>query len=199
MANTIQIKPETLLSIGVKQPKSVAFAASFNKMFVKYGITTKEEAAALIATAQIETSFVNLIENMNYTSPERLCQVYKSYFTTVEQAKLYTNNPKKLADFVYASRGGYAFIGRGLVQLTGRANYESFKRGTGIDVIANPDLLCNDPDVATEALFWFFKSNNLLTKAKAKDWQGVRRGVNGQACLGYSEFLVCVNKLLEVI
>lgn len=36
---------------------------------------------------------------------------------------------------------GKKFKGRGLIQLTGRANYEAFKKDTGIDVIKNPDKL----------------------------------------------------------
>jgi predicted chitinase len=36
---------------------------------------------------------------------------------------------------------GYRFRGRGLIQLTGRGNYQKAKRLFGIDVVNNPSII----------------------------------------------------------
>lgn len=46
---------------------------------------------------------------------------------------------------------GYLFRGRGLVQITGRANYARVGRKLGIDLIANPDLAL-DPAISARIL-----------------------------------------------
>lgn len=188
-----QLNVSDLLKIGLKQTTAVVYTAIFNKMLQKYNIETKEEAMAAVATAKVETDFTRLCEDLNYRSAERLCQVFPSKFKSVAQASEYTNNPEKLANYVYASMGGYGYIGRGLVQLTGKANYLAFKAATGIDVIANPTFL-ETPEGATEALFYFFKANNIFKKAKAKDWDGVRYAVNRRS-LGLEEFKGYLRKL----
>lgn len=67
-----------------------------------------------------------LVENMNYRA-ERIVQVWPSRFRTIEEATPYAHNPEKLANKVYGGRmgnthpgDGWRFIGRGLLQITGR-------------------------------------------------------------------------------
>ena len=47
-----------------------------------------------------------LEENLNYTTPQRLMQVWPKRFPTVESAVPYVRQPQKLANFVYGSRLG---------------------------------------------------------------------------------------------
>src|SRR6202007_253376 len=39
---------------------------------------------------------------------------------------------------------GPRFKGRGLIQLTGRANYTNFKNDSGVDVVTNPGQIATD-------------------------------------------------------
>ena len=56
---------------------------------------------------------------------------------------------------------GKRFKGRGLIQLTGRANYEAYSDDTGIDYVSQPKLLAKDPRVAVDVACWFWKKNGL--------------------------------------
>lgn len=88
---------------------------------------------------------------------------------------------------------GYLFRGRGLVQITGRANYARVGRKLGIDLIANPDLAL-DPAISARILVvgtlegWFTGkglSDYIDDMDEADDidlaeFKQARRTVNGQ-------------------
>ena len=113
-------------------------------------------------------------------------------------AKMYDirgDSPAKARELGNLNPGdGIAFCGRGLVQLTGRANYRKATQRlralgllvTGLDLETNPDLAMH-PDVAAPVLFigtregWFTgkKLSDYLGAGKA-DWKGARRIINGQ-------------------
>ncbi|MEC3875168.1 glycoside hydrolase family 19 protein [Chryseobacterium salviniae] len=73
---------------------------------------------------------------------------------------------------------GVRFKGRGLIQITGRANYKSVSLALGTDFITNPILLggknvtkCNDIQLknAAESAGWFWSSRNLNALADQID------------------------------
>ena len=88
---------------------------------------------------------------------------------------------------------GVKYKGRGYIQLTGRANYESYGKKLGIDLVGNPDLALK-PDVAAKILVQYFQDRNLDDKARAGDWRGVRVGVNG-GLNGWDAFSGAVSRL----
>lgn len=59
---------------------------------------------------------------------------------------------------------GVRFHGRGLVQLTGRANYAKAGAYLGIDLIANPDLAL-EPDNAARILIWGMETGAFTGKS----------------------------------
>ena len=73
---------------------------------------------------------------------------------------------------------GARFRGRGLFQITGRANYCKYGAELKIDLIDNPAMAAQ-PGVATETACLFWDDHNLNVLADADDCTGVTRKING--------------------
>jgi putative chitinase len=73
---------------------------------------------------------------------------------------------------------GVRFKGRGLIQITGRANYRNCGEGLGVDLIDNPERLA-DPDLACRSAGWFWQTNKLNPDADRDDVETITRVING--------------------
>lgn len=73
---------------------------------------------------------------------------------------------------------GVRFKGRGLIQITGRANYKKCGDALGYDLIANPQLL-ESPILACRSAAWFWRANGLNELADTGDQTRVTRRING--------------------
>jgi len=80
---------------------------------------------------------------------------------------------------------GYKFRGRGLVQLTGRANYRKASNALGVDLVYQPDIAL-EPIIAVQIMFdgmaagWFTgKKLSDYLNDKVADWTNARRIING--------------------
>ncbi|MDI9847574.1 glycoside hydrolase family 19 protein [Rhodoblastus sp. 17X3] len=73
---------------------------------------------------------------------------------------------------------GVHFKGRGLIQLTGRANYKAAGDALGLPLETNPTRAGDFPDAALTAA-WFWKQKGLGALADKDDIEGVTRCVNG--------------------
>jgi len=73
---------------------------------------------------------------------------------------------------------GKRFMGRGVFQLTGRANYTDMAMRTGLALVASPELV-ETPDVAmlTACIFWRTRKLNDLADAGQDDT--ITRRING--------------------
>lgn len=155
--------------------------------FEKYEINTPERQAAFIGQCMHESgNFKHLEENLNY-SADRLCAVWPSRFPNAEMAAPYNRNPEKIANKVYSSRmgngdeesgEGYAYRGRGVVQLTGKDNYQRCGDALGIDLVGNPDLL-KEPKYAMLSAGWFWNKTGLNSLADAGDLETMTKRING--------------------
>lgn len=76
---------------------------------------------------------------------------------------------------------GRRFKGRGLIQLTGRANYVAFGRAVGRDFStdATAPLLATDPDLAVQVSCWFWSTRGLNGPADANDIRRITLRING--------------------
>lgn len=82
---------------------------------------------------------------------------------------------------------GIKFKGRGLIQLTGRANYEACSKALGEDFIDDPELLAL-PVNAVRSAGWFWKTHGLNELADIPDFLKLTKRVNG-GVNGYAQRL----------
>jgi len=73
---------------------------------------------------------------------------------------------------------GRRYKGRGLIQVTGRANYAKCGEALGLNLIEHPELL-EGPVNACRSAAWFWKSHGLNELADAGDQVKVTRRING--------------------
>lgn len=172
----------------------------------KWGVDTPHEVASFLAQTSHESDeFRRLEENLNY-SAERLMVVWPTRFRTYEVAQKYEHMPQKLANYVYASRmgnsdtisgDGWRFRGRGIIQLTGRANYKACGDGIGENLLMHPEKLL-EPFAGVRAACWYWKEHNLDTVDDDKDVRTETRKING----GDTELVrrqALFNKYLELL
>jgi putative chitinase len=74
---------------------------------------------------------------------------------------------------------GRRYKGRGLIQLTGRANYAAYSRFAGVDYLADPTPLATDPRVAVDVSCWFWTDRGLPAMAERDDVKAVTKRING--------------------
>lgn len=73
---------------------------------------------------------------------------------------------------------GEKFKGRGLIQLTGRYNYEAISKDLGIDFVNNPTLLAL-PEYAVWSACWYWDKHNLNALADEGRFRDITRKING--------------------
>lgn len=148
----------------------------------KYGLNISGLAMLLAQCHHESQGFTKVEENLNY-SADRLLQVFPKYFNK-DNVNDYARNPEAIANKVYCNRmgngdensgDGYLYRGRGNLQLTGKNNYRLCGSGMGLDLIDNPQLLCQ-PQYAMESALWFFKRNLLINNL---DIEKVTKRING--------------------
>ena len=92
---------------------------------------------------------------------------------------------------------GSKFRGRGLIQITGRANYMACGEGLGLDLIKQPELL-EKPQHACMSAAWFWATNGLNTLADVGDITKISRRINGGSN-GLQDRLAFFKKACEVL
>jgi putative chitinase len=156
---------------------------TLNQHSGSFGIDNKDELQHFLSQAGHESAgFQNLSgeENLYYTSPARLMEVWPSRFSQTDPNKKdpddYIRNAKKLANLIYANRmgngdeasgDGYAYRGRGIFQLTGKDNYSDFasfynvRFSTNHTATSAADLLSSDYVASIISALWFYKEHVL--------------------------------------
>ncbi len=183
----MNISPEYLIESKLCSAASAErWVTPINETLEKFNITTQEQVAGFLAQCSHESAgFTAVKENLNY-SAEALRRVFPKYFPTDEIAQQYHRNPEKIANKVYGNRmgngdeasgDGYKYCGRGLIQLTGKNNYQAFSKAVDIpDIMEDPSMV-EGPELAVLSAGWFWHTNNL--NAKASDIKALTKAING--------------------
>jgi putative chitinase len=173
-----------------KNPYVEHWHHALEQLFPDYDINTPKRMAAFIAQCAHESGgFMVLKENLNY-KPASLRKLFSKYFPTDELANQYCSKPNKqaaIANRIYGNRmgngdessgDGYRFCGRGLIQLTGRSNYQSFADSLEMNIDDVPEYLATFEGAAQSAC-WFWETNKLNQWADAGDILTLTKRING--------------------
>jgi len=172
--------------------------------FEKYQINTPKRQACFIGQCMHESGgFKFLKENRNY-SAKALMATWPSRFPDMDMAEKYERQPEMIANKVYSGRmgntedgDGAKYIGRGLIQLTGKDNYKAFGEAIGEDLVANPQLV-EEPRYAALSAGWFFNKRNLNALADVMDIETMSKRING-GNIGMADRIAKINKVLDVL
>ena len=175
------ITSEQLAALGIDEK----WLEPLNNTFDKYEINTPKRQAAFIGQCSHESgNFKTLQENLNY-SAEGLMKTWPSRFPTKEIADQYARQPAKIAGKVYNGRLGNTseeeaakYLGRGLIQLTGKENYEHCGSSLGVDLVGHPDWLAT-PKYAALSAGWYWNKRNLNADADTMNVDSMTRKING--------------------
>ncbi len=164
------------------------YLIAINQCLNDYQMSTPLRTAHFIAQVGHESgSFRYVSENLNY-SAKALRSVFGKYFPDNSMAESYARQPEKIAGRVYADRmgngseasgDGWKYRGRGLIQLTGKDNYQSFSDSIDGNLLAEPDSVADNPELAVAAAGWFWNVRKLNDYADQDDVRSVTRRING--------------------
>lgn len=186
----MELTVEQLRALLPKNPYIENWHHALSQLLPDYEIDTPQRIAAFIAQCSHESAgFTALKENLNYKAAT-LRKIFKKYFPTDELANQYVSMPNKqeaIANRVYCNRmgngdeasgDGYKFCGRGLIQLTGRSNYQAFADSLEMSIDDVPEYLQSFEGAAQSAC-WFWETNNLNQWADKGDIITLTKKING--------------------
>jgi putative chitinase len=193
-AGTSSVTEELLATLGVR--RAATWAPVLRAACARHELDTPLRLAAFLANVLHETGgLTRLVESLDYT-PERLLAVFGRHRISEAQAAALGRVPGRparqeaIANLVYGGEwgrrnlgntepgDGWRFRGRGLIQLTGRANYARFAEAIGVPPDDLP-LLLETPKGAAESAAHFFRAAGCCAPADRGDIEAVRRIVNG--------------------
>jgi putative chitinase len=172
--------------------------------FADYGIsaTVTRLADFLAQTANETGGYTRFEENLNY-SAEALIRTWPTRFTKANAA-LYARKPELIAAKAYGDRmgnrtpeEGWIYRGRGMIQLTGRGNYEATDRRLGIGLDVDPEVAAV-PALSLLIACDFYKANGVLGALDAENPDKARQITNG-GTIGLKEVNALRAKILQVL
>lgn len=197
------ITNEQLQKIGI----NAKWLEPLNHTFEKFNINTKERMASFIGQCMHESgNFNHLEENLNY-SAVRLTQVFPNRFTLAKATDCVAKGKQAIAEAMYGKRAdlgntmdgdGGKFFGRGVIQLTGKANYTAFATAIGRpDLIEHPELVAT-PEFACLSAGWFWDTRKLNANADTGDYTTMTKRING-GVLGLNERVANIQKVKNLL
>ena len=168
----LQILPNAGRNAGV-------FVPVLNTAMSRYGIVGTPRAAAFIAQVGHESG--------------QLQWVREIWGPTAQQAGY-----EGRADLGNTVKGdGFKYRGRGLIQITGRANYAACGEALGLDLLSKPELL-EQPQYAAMSAAWFWSTRGLNTLADQGEFMKITRRING-GVNGLADRQALYDKALKVL
>lgn len=142
------------------------FVPALNAAMGKYAVITRPRIAAFLAQIGHESGQLQYVRELGNGK-------YLSKYDTGRLALRLGNTPEADGD-------GQKYRGRGLIQVTGRANYEACSEALFGDarLLATPELL-EHPVYASMSAGWFWHKNGLNSLADKGDFLTITKRING--------------------
>ena len=155
------------------------FVSVLNTAMNRYGIVGTPRAAAFIAQVGHESG--------------QLQWVREIWGPTAQQAGY-----EGRADLGNTVKGdGSKYRGRGLIQITGRANYYACGEALSLNLLSKPELL-EQPQHAAMSAAWFWSTKGLNTLADLGEFVKITRRING-GLNGLADRQALYDKALKVL
>lgn len=171
-----------------------------------FDITTPERIAAFLAQCSHESAeFTRLTENLNYRW-ESLRKVFPKYFPNDSIAKQYAHKQEAIASRVYGNRmgngpestgDGFLYKGRGIIQITGKNNYQEFADYMEMALEEIPDYLETFEGALISAC-WYWEKNDLNRFADTGDIKRLTKAING-GYIGLEDRIEKYESILEIL
>jgi putative chitinase len=191
---TFDFSLDSFKSIIGNNPYAEHWHEALCQILPDYDINTPERVACFLGQTMVESAgYTAIQENLNYR-PETLMKVWPSHFPTEDVANQYAHHPDLIANRAYAGRmgngdeasgDGWAYCGRGLIQITGKDNYSKFADSIGTPLEQIPEFLTTFEGCVQSAC-WFWEANNLNDLADQINVLALTKKVNG-GTLGLQE------------
>lgn len=157
-----------------KPDKLKLYCEAFNKVFPQFEINTPKRIGAFLGQVGVESGELKYDKELPSKYNKKDPKDANEPCGTLYEGRKNLGNTQP--------GDGPKFIGRGVLQLTGRANYADYSKKLGIDLIAHPDLAAT-PEVSVKIACQYFKDRGLLALADAWNLDEITRRVNGNAKL----------------
>ena len=175
-------------------PYAEHWVEALEKCWPDYDITTPLRQAAFMGECCVESAkFTAIQENLNYRAASLNAQ-WKSHFPTLEIAQQYEHKPEQIANKAYENRmgngpeesgDGWKFRGKGLIQLTGRTNYQGFADSISMN-IDDAAAYLETFEGCVQSACYFWESHNLNALADQGNIDQISHIING-GTLGQDE------------
>jgi putative chitinase len=180
---TMQLTLELLAALRIP----ALWLEPLNFAMQRFQINTPKRVAAFLGQCAHESAgFTVLAENLNYRM-EALVQMWPRRFPSLGEAAPYHRQPEKIANRAYANRmgngdeasgDGWLYRGRGVIQLTGKDNYQLASDALRVDIVRNPDMVLQ-PELAALTAAWFWNKHGLNELADKGDTATITKRING--------------------
>lgn len=194
----LSVTPRIIKAIfpNISDDNASRFSDPLTTAFIKYNINTCNRVSHFFGQTQPEcVGFTKFREVLVYTGGEHLWTTYHKPLLasfkktnpswTPAQVKEYSithllNNDTGLGEVLFGESAypGRDYRGRGLLHVTWFSTYMEYKQASGVDVAADPDLMQNDPIVASDSSAWYWSTRNINVPADANNATGVTKLIN---------------------
>jgi len=163
------------------------YSSHIENVLSEYNIKTNHDISAFLAHIGHESGDLKrTAENLNY-SVDGLLKVFPKYFKDRQEAEKYARQPIRIASRVYANRmgngneesgDGWNYRGHGLIQLTGKNNYQKFAKHLNKD-LTEIIFFLETPKGACVSAGYFWKTTNCNGKTIEESTKIINGGTHG--------------------